>query len=139
RCHPIIELMSKHPGRTARVLATIFFMTTVALSVALVLSWKFFYKLALKPLPEPDLPSYAHPSDEPVSPLQIHYQLDLPGRGEIFPALSGSQAADYWPVAVLSISNTAARSVFPGLPAQGAWVGARLSANPIIRPHRTPS
>jgi len=131
--------MSKHPGRTARVLATLFFMTTVALSVALVLSWKFFYKLALRPLPEPDLPSYAHPSDEPVSPLQVHYQLDLPGRGEIFPALSGSQAADYWPVAVLSISNTAARPVLQVISAQVHGWTTELRQTVVIGPHETRS
>src|SRR5215467_3284734 len=131
--------MSKHPGRTARVLATLFFMTTVALSVALVLSWKFFYKLALRPLPEPDLPSYAHPSDEPVSPLQVHYQLDLPGRGEIFPALSGSQAADYWPVAVLSISNTAARPVLQVISAQVRGWTSELRQTVVVGPHETRS
>lgn len=121
------------------MLATLFFMTTVALSVALVLSWKFFYKLALRPLPEPDLPSYAHPSDEPVSPLQVHYQLDLPGRGEIFPALSGSQAADYWPVAVLSISNTAARPVLQVISAQVHGWTTELRQTVVIGPHETRS
>lgn len=45
----------------------------------------------------------------PVSPLLLHYQLDVPGRGEIFPALETGKVRDYWPVAVLTIANTSER------------------------------
>jgi hypothetical protein len=41
-----------------------------------------------------------------ISPLQVQFHLDLPGRGEIFPALESERPSDYWPVAVLTISNT---------------------------------
>src|SRR4029434_3858054 len=33
----------------------------------------------------------------PISPLLLDYELDLPGRGEIFPAMVSSGAPDYWP------------------------------------------
>ena len=52
----------------------------------------------------------------PISPLLLDYELDLPGRGEIFPALVSSGAPDYWPVAVLRITNTSNRPV-----AQTIW------------------
>jgi hypothetical protein len=45
------------------------------------------------------------PPGPPVSPLQVRYQLNLPGGGEIFPALASSAPSDYWPVATLTIVN----------------------------------
>src|SRR5215468_1741533 len=102
---------SKNPGRFARVLAWVFSLTTIGLGAALAWSWVFFTRLALKPLPEPPLPTRMQASSGPASPLQIQYQLNMPGRGEIFPALAGAQAADYWPLATLSIANTATKPV----------------------------
>lgn len=127
------------PGRTARVLATIFAFTSVCLAVGLVWTWIFVSRLALKPLPEPALPAYTHPSNEPVSPLQVQYQLDLPGRGEIFPALAGSRASDYWPVAVLNISNTANRPVLQVITAQVRGWTAELRQTVVVGPHETRS
>jgi hypothetical protein len=131
--------MSRVPGRTARVLAFIFALTTVCLAVALVWGWVFVSRLALTPLPEPDLPAYAHPTDDPVSPLQVQYRLDLPGRGEIFPALAGSQASDYWPVAVLNISNTASRPVLQVVSAQVPGWTSELRQTVVVGPHETRS
>src|SRR5262245_56475492 len=102
---------SKNPGRLARVLAWVFSLTTIALGVSLAWSWLFFTRLALKPLPDPPLPARMQASSGPASPLQIQYQLNMPGRGEIFPALAGAQAADYWPLAVLMLSYTATKTV----------------------------
>jgi len=127
------------PGKTARILAVIFAFTTVCLAVALVWTWSFFSRLALTPLPEPELPAYARPSNEPVSPLQVQFQLDLPGRGEIFPALAGSHASDYWPVAVLNISNTASRPVLQVISAQVRGWSAELRQTVVIGPHETRS
>src|ERR1700743_3697842 len=101
---------SKKP---ARLLAWIFFCTSVCLSAALISGWVFVRKLALKPLAEPALPTRMQVSSGPASPLQIQYQLNMPGRGEIFPAFTGAQAADYWPVAVLNVSNTSNKDVVP--------------------------
>ena len=80
-----------------------FFSTTVLLAGSLVWSWHYFYKLM--PVPEaPPLPLTAAPQQ--ISPLQVHFQLDVPGRGEIFPALESERPSDYWPLALLTISNT---------------------------------
>ena len=127
------------PGRTARILAFIFAFTTVCLAAALVWTWIFVSRLALTPLPDPEPPAYTHPSNEPVSPLQVQYRLDLPGRGEIFPALAGSQASDYWPVAVLNISNTANRPVLQVITAQVQGWTAELRQTVVIGPHETRS
>jgi len=99
----------KKQGKVARALAWVFFLTTIGLAGTLVWGWMFVSKLALKPLPEPPLPAKLQASSGPASPLQIQYQLNMPGRGEIFPALVGAQAAaaDYWPLATLSIPKTA--------------------------------
>jgi hypothetical protein len=90
----------------ARVLAVVFGVMTVGLTIALVWSWMFFRSLTLKMPVEPP-PKIMAKVNEPVqaSPLQVSYQLELPGRGEIFPALSVGGAQDYWPVAVINISN----------------------------------
>jgi hypothetical protein len=128
---------SRVPGG-ARVLALIFLTTTVLLSVALAASWAWFRHLALTtPLPTPPDPVH-ETSPEPVSPLLLAYQLDLPGRGEIFPALSS--ATDRWPIAILTIANHSDRPVWQAVRAQvtPGW------ANPteqtlILAPHETRS
>src|SRR4051812_44554389 len=93
-------------SRVARVLAVVFGVMSVGLTIGLVWSWMFFRSLALKMPVEPP-PKIMAKVNEPVqaSPLQVSYQLELPGRGEIFPALSVGGAQDYWPVAVINISN----------------------------------
>ena len=47
----------------------------------------------------------------PISPLLVAYQLDLPGRGEVFPAMAATDAPEYWPLAILRVSNTANRAL----------------------------
>ena len=54
-------------------------------------------------------PAPAQP--EPISPLQVRYQLDIPGGGEIFPALTSCAPPHYWPVATLSMVNTSSRPI----------------------------
>ena len=48
---------------------------------------------------------------EPISPLQVRYQLDIPGGGEIFPALTSCAPPHYWPVATLSMVNTSSQPI----------------------------
>lgn len=43
----------------------------------------------------------------PVSPLLLDYHLEVPGRGEVFPAMAATGAPEYWPLAVLRVTNTA--------------------------------
>ncbi|MGZ4854400.1 MAG: hypothetical protein ACXVKH_04145, partial [Candidatus Angelobacter sp.] len=102
---------SRKPGRVAHVLAWVLLCTTLGLGGALAWTWIFVTKLALKPLPDPPLPARMQVSSGPASPLQMQYQLNMPGRGEIFPAFAAAHAADYWPVAVLSIANTSNKAV----------------------------
>jgi hypothetical protein len=125
----------KKPGKLAQVLAWVFFLTTIGLGGTLVWGWLFVSKLALKPLPDPPLPARMQASSGPASPLQIQYQLNMPGRGEIFPALAGGQAADYWPLATLSIANTATKPVLQIVTAEVRGWSAELRLTAVIGPH----
>lgn len=122
-------------ARTARILAIVFLLTTLALGGVLGWTWLSIRKLALAPLPEPSLPAKMRPTTAPVSPLQLQYQLNLPGRGEIFPALAGGKAVDYWPVAVLSIANTASRPVLQVITAQVNGWTEQLRETAVIGPN----
>lgn len=106
--------------RATRVLAVVFFTTTVMLAGALAGGWWWVSRLALRPVAfdAPPPKKQAESASIPVSPLLLHYQLDLPGRGEIFPALMSGNAADYWPVAVLTIANQADRPVLQEVTAE---------------------
>jgi hypothetical protein len=122
-------------AKTARVLASVFLVTTLALAGTLGYGWLFVRKLALAPIVEPELPAKMRPATSPASPLQVQYQLNLPGRGEIFPALADGKAADYWPVAVLNIANTAAKPVLQVITAEVRGWSAELRQTAVIGPH----
>lgn len=126
---------TKKQGRVARVLAWLFFLTTVGLAGTLVWGWMFVSRLALKPLPEPPLPAKLQANPGPASPLQIQYQLNMPGRGEVFPALAGAKAADYWPLATLSIANTATKPVLQIITAEVRGWSGELRETAVIGPH----
>lgn len=51
------------------------------------------------------------PAPTTISPLEVHYTLDVQGNGEIFPALASSSPAQYWPVATLTVVNSSNRSI----------------------------
>ena len=125
----------KEQGSVARVLAWVFFLTTVGLAVTLVWGWRFVSHLALTPLPDPPLPAKMQAGSGPASPLQIQYQLNMPGRGEIFPAFAGAKAADYWPLATLSIANTATKPVLQIITAEVRGWSAELRETAVIGPH----
>jgi hypothetical protein len=116
-------------------MAWLFLCTTVGLAGALAWTWMFVSKLALKPLPDPPLPAKMQIGTGPASPLQMQYQLNMPGRGEIFPALAGAHAADYWPVAVLSIANTSDKAVLQIISSEVRGWSAELRQTAIIGPH----
>jgi hypothetical protein len=128
-------MLARMSHRTARLLAVVFFLTTLGLGGVLGWTWFSIRKLALAPLPEPSLPAKMRPTTAPVSPLQIQYQLNLPGRGEIFPALAGGKAVDYWPVAVLSIANTSSRPVLQVITAQVNGWTEELRETAVIGPN----
>ena len=110
--------------RCARGLLAFFLATSLVLGAALAGTWIYVVKLLREPLaltPPPVRTS----APVPVSPLLVRYELDLPGRGEIFPALVS--ASDYWPVAVLRITNTADSPVLQTISAEvEGWSLARL-------------
>ena len=125
--------------RTARLLALLFAFTTFLFAAGLAGSWYYVYQYVSRegtPPPPPPLAAL-HPAAGPVSPLQINYKLDLPGRGEIFPALTAGRPADYWPVAVLAISNASDRPVAQTVAAQIAGWSARAQHSLIVGPHST--
>jgi hypothetical protein len=126
---------SRISANTARVLAVVFFLTTVASTGTLVWGWHFVRKLTLVPIAEPALPEKMRPVTAPASPLQVQYQLNLPGRGEIFPALAGAKASDYWPVAVLSIANTASKPVLQVITAEVRGWSEQLRQTAVIGPN----
>jgi hypothetical protein len=100
--------MPRLSDRAARILALIFFCSTISLAATLVAWYSFVNKLALSTTPEPPKVAVVTPSlRNAVSPLLVKYDLDLPGRGEIFPALVATSAQEYWPLAILTIANTA--------------------------------
>lgn len=132
-------LFSRVSAKAARVLALVFLVTTLGLGGALAGTWIFVRHLALQPLPEPGLPAKMHPMTSPASPLQIQYQLNLPGRGEIFPALAGGKATDYWPVAVLNIANTSTKPVLQIITAEVRGWSAELRQTAVIGPNEVRS
>ena len=54
-------------------------------------------------------PAPAQP--KPISQFQVTYQLDIPGGGEIFPALTSCAPPHYWPMATLSMENTSSQPI----------------------------
>jgi len=80
-------------------------------------------------------PASAQP--EPSLPLSVSYKLDIPGGGEIFPALASSAPAEYWPVATLTIVNTSSQPLVDTVLAEiPDW--SRQSAQTVnLAPHET--
>lgn len=85
--------------------------STALLFFALAASWIFFFTSVSAPVVDLATSSPGASAASSVSPLLVNHQLDFPGRGEVFPALLASGAQDYWPVALLTISNSGDRPV----------------------------
>lgn len=108
-------IFSSFSGRTAKILAAVFLCTTLVLTAGLAATWVYILRVKDSAVVAATLPQ-APASNEaaPVSPLLVHYRLDLPGRGEIFPSLAG----DRFPVAVLTIANTSDRPILQAVTAR---------------------
>lgn len=121
------------------MLAAVFALTSFLLATALAGSWLYVYRyVSAEGMPPPPPPLVSlHPFGDAASPLQVSYKLDLPGRGEIFPALTAGRPSDYWPVAVLTISNASARPVAQTISAQIPGWTMRAQHSLIIGPHST--
>src|SRR3954463_8019264 len=134
------QLLERPPRRRNRwkLAAILLLIATVALTTALVGSWLWFRHLALV-TPQPVAPTPAQPkvlTPAPVTPLLLQYKLDLPGRGEIFPAMS-SAARDDWPVAVLTISNSAERPALQVVTARVAEWTDTMRQTLVLAPGET--
>jgi len=128
---------SRLSARTARILATVFLASTLLLAAGLGVSWVYAWKLIKGSTPAPPEPIQALlPAPAQVSPLQVRYQLDVPGRGEIFPSLSAN-ARDYWPVAVLTISNSSERPLIQVISAEITGWSARAEQKVVIGARET--
>src|SRR2546423_2707335 len=124
-------------NRSLKILASLFFASSVVLGAALLSMWRFVSKLDLQ-MPDSGWPvKQVSSALEPVSPLLLHYQLDLPGRGEIFPALVASGAADYWPLATLNIANTSDRPVIQIITAEVPGRTQHSAQSVVLAPHET--
>jgi len=127
----------KADSSLGRILAIVFFCSTAALAVALILSWQYFYKVTAPDPRDESLAALAlGPSSTDVSPLLIHYSLNVPGRGEIFPALSAA-ASDYWPLAVLTIANTSEKPCVQTISAEVAGWSAPVKQTLVLAAHET--
>jgi hypothetical protein len=73
----------------------------------------------------------------PASPLLMDYQLDVPGRGEVFPAMSEVEAPEYWPLAVLRVTNTADRAVAQTVSAEIPGWSRRSERSLVVGPRET--
>ncbi len=126
-------------GRTAQRLASIFFFTTMGLALALGGFWRYVHQLTLTlPVVEPPKPvGTAAPPVHRVSPLLVDYRLDTPGRGELFPALSTAAASDYWPVAILTITNTGKSPAVQVITAEIPGYSRQLRETVVIEPEQT--
>ncbi|MCI0351585.1 MAG: hypothetical protein L0Z53_19355 [Acidobacteriales bacterium] len=121
----------------ARFFAVFFFLTTVALAIALGLTLDYLYEQSAVEVPPPPAPPSPVVRTGPVSPLLVSYQLHVPGRGEIFPALFSGNVNDYWPVAVLTVSNSSDQPITQQVTAEVLGWSARSDTLFIVAPRET--
>lgn len=123
--------------RTLKVLSATFFTTSLLLAAGLVGFWLFVSRLTLTAEP-PELPAPPPRSAAAaVSPLLVQYKLDVPGRGEIFPAMAAGTAKEYWPLAVLNVTNTAEQPVVHTITAEVPGWTRRSEETLVIAPRET--
>lgn len=114
-----------------RVVAIAALTTTTVLIFVLVWSWAYFFRMTEGEARFEPLPKVVRASAT-VSPLEVQYRLELPGRGEIFPALVPGNANDYWPAAVLTVTNTSGRPVVQTVTAEIPGWSRRTSLNLVL-------
>ena len=133
------------PPRPVRAGALVLGASTLALAVVLVVTWVHVRRLAatIDALRE-DVSRLKQASEAraaeavtPLSPLLLAYQLDLPGRGEVFPAMAATGAPEYWPVAILRITNTANRAVAQTVSAEIPSWSYRNEQTVVLAPRET--
>ncbi len=133
------------PRRYTRAFLCALGTSTVALSVLLALTWIHVRRLgATVDSLQRDLTRVRRAGDAgevgpsaPPSPLLLQYQLDLPGRGEVFPAMAATNAPQYWPVATLQVTNTADRAVAQTISAELPGWSLRSEQSVVLGPGET--
>ena len=118
-----------------RVVAIAALTVVAVLIFALAWSWAYFFRMTEGEARYEPLPKVVRPSN--ASPLEVQYQLELPGRGEIFPSLVGATRADYWPVAVLTITNTSESPVLQTVTAEIPGWSRPAKQDVILAPRQT--
>lgn len=121
-----------------RRLAVASVVAAVCLAVGLGASWLFFlHTVRSAPIEQLATSSPGSAAGHDVSPLLLSHQLDLPGRGEVFPALTTSQAKEYWPVAILTISNSGDRPILETIHYEIAGWSRPQELTVVIGPQET--
>jgi hypothetical protein len=116
-----------------RFIVAIFAVLSVALAGGWAYTWIKMNKLFVSQLPPlPELPVRQPAS---VSPLLVRYQLDLPGNGEIFPALA--QSPEHWPFGVLTVSNSSSSPVVQRVSAEVPGWSDRAQESFVLAAHET--
>lgn len=103
-------------------------------------TWWYIRRLTLTlPVPQPPVvePQPKAVAERRVSPLLLQYQLDVPGRGEIFPTLAAASPADYWPVALLTIGNGGDEPVIQIVHAEIPGWSRPLRQSIVVGPRQT--
>ena len=124
--------------RMVRVVAVGGLTTTGVLVCALAWSWAYFFRMTEGAARFEPLPRVVR-AGAGASPLEVEYKLELPGRGEIFPALASERGrvSDYWPAAVLTISNTSDRPVAQAVTAEIPGWSRVAREEMVIAPRQT--
>lgn len=122
--------------RMVRVVALMGLTTTTVLIFSLAWSWAYFFRMTEGPERFEPLPRVVHPSVT-ASPLEVQYRLELPGRGEIFPALVTGHASDYWPAAILTVTNTSDRPIAQTVAAEIPGWSRPATLNFVLPPRQS--
>src|SRR3954447_12613170 len=109
----------------------------IALAVALGVSWSYARKLEEAVNQPLIIRERVESTATPVSPLLMHYQLELPGRGEIFPALTVGAPAEYWPVAILTLTNDSENPALQTVSSEVADLTLRQEQTLILGAHES--
>lgn len=119
--------------RMVRVVAIAALTSSGILIFALAWSWAYFFRMTEGPERFEPLPRMVRSAPN-ASPLQVQYKLELPGRGEIFPALASGRATDYWPAAILTITNTSDHPLLQAVSAEIPGWSRAVGDNLIVPP-----
>jgi hypothetical protein len=99
------HLKSVQSARVWKALTLFSTTAAITMGIALGVSWTYARKLEESVNQPFIVRERVEVGAVPVSPLLLHYALELPGRGEIFPAMSVGNPTEYWPVAILTLTN----------------------------------